>query len=370
VKGPSSGGKSFVVESTLKFFPKGAFYALTAMSDRALAYSNEPLQHRHLVIYEAAGMASDFTTYLIRSLLSEGCVRYETVEKTEKGLEARLIEREGPTGLIVTTTSLRLHPENETRMLSITITDTREQTAAVLRALAQEDNRIEADLEPWHSLQIWLAAGPAEVAIPFADQLAELVPPVAVRLRRDFKTVLMLIRAHALLHQASRLKDEKGRVVATIEDYAVVRSLVAALVAEGVDVTVKPEIREVVGATARLLTEGLGEVRQTNLMGVLELDKSAISRRVAGALSGGFLKNLEDRKGRPARLVIGDPLPINREVLPLLDQLTGADRLHGCAVDLGDTAPPPPPAEIQRIDLVEAPQEALPEAPQWKMRIA
>src|SRR5262249_7203906 len=50
VKGPSSGGKSFVVESTLKFFPPEAFYALTAMSDRALAYSNEPLRHRHLVI--------------------------------------------------------------------------------------------------------------------------------------------------------------------------------------------------------------------------------------------------------------------------------------------------------------------------------
>ena len=50
----------------------------------------------------------------------------------------RLIEREGPTGLIVTTTSLRLHPENETRMLSLTITDTRDQTAAVFRALAQE----------------------------------------------------------------------------------------------------------------------------------------------------------------------------------------------------------------------------------------
>jgi hypothetical protein len=42
------------------------------MSDRALAYSSEALRHRHLVIYEAAGMASDFATYLIRSLPSEG----------------------------------------------------------------------------------------------------------------------------------------------------------------------------------------------------------------------------------------------------------------------------------------------------------
>jgi hypothetical protein len=43
--------------------------------------------------------------------------------------------------------------------------------------------------------------GSVKVVIPFAKRLADLVPPVAIRLRRDFKTVLMLIRAHALLHQ-------------------------------------------------------------------------------------------------------------------------------------------------------------------------
>jgi hypothetical protein len=204
------------------------------MSDRALAYSREPLKHRHLVIYEAAGMASDFATYLIRSLLSEGRVRYETVEKTKEGLVPRLIEREGPTGLIVTTTNLRLHPENETRMLSLTITDTCEQTAAVFRALAQEAHRDEIDLTRWQALQTWIATGPRRVSIPFADRLAELVPPVAVRLRRDFKTVLMLIRANAMLHQASRRRDEDGRFIAQIQDYVVVRELIADLVAVGV----------------------------------------------------------------------------------------------------------------------------------------
>ena len=157
------------------------------------------------------------------------------------------------------------------------------------------------------------------------------MPPVAVRLRRDFKTVLMLIRAHALLHQASRLKDEQGRIIATLEDYAAVRELVADLVAEGVEATVKPEIREVVEATARLIVEGQEEVRQKDLAAALKLDKSAISRRVAGAIDGGFLKNLEERKGRPARLVLGDPLPADREVLPLPESARGnrtVARLH------------------------------------------
>jgi hypothetical protein len=148
VKGPSSGGKSYLTESVLKFFPPSAFYALTAMSDRSLAYSTEPLKHRHLVIYEAAGMAGDFATYLIRSLLSEGRLRYETVEKTKDGLIPKLIEREGPTGLLVTTTALRLHPENETRMLSLTVTDTMEQTAHIFQALAGGSGE-DGDLTQW-----------------------------------------------------------------------------------------------------------------------------------------------------------------------------------------------------------------------------
>jgi hypothetical protein len=342
VKGPSSGGKSFVVERTLKFFPPTAFYPLTAMSDRALAYSNEPLQHRHLVIYEAAGMASEFATYLIRSLLSEGRLRYETVEKTKDGLVPRVIEREGPTRLIATTTSLRLHPENETRMLSLTITDTHDQTAAVFRALANEDIHADADLKQWHALQTWLSLAGTKVVIPFADDLARQVPPVAVRLRRDFKTVLMLIRAHALLHQASRPKDEEGRIIAAPDDYAAVRALVADLIAEGVEATVKPEIREVVETAARLIAAGREELRQADLKLAVNLDKSALSRRVAGAIDGGYLKNLEERKRRPARLVLGDPLPADRDLLPKADLLIRKERLHGCTVDPGDKPPPTP----------------------------
>jgi hypothetical protein len=333
VKGPSSGGKSFTVESVLRFFPCEAFYALTAMSDRALAYSTEPLKHRHLVIYEAAGMASDFATYLIRSLLSEGRLRYETVEKTRDGLVPKLIEREGPTGLIVTTTSVRLHPENETRMLSLTVSDTREQTAAVFRALANGGTH-DVDLSQWRALQTWLATSNCQVDIPFAARLAEMVSPVAIRLRRDLKTVFTLIRAHALLHQASRRKDAGGRLVAEVSDYAAVRELVAELVAEGAEVAIKPEVRETVQAVATLLADGANEVKHSDIKRALRLDKSVVSRRVTAAVDAGFLRNLEDRKGRPARLVIGDPLPEEVELLPQ------PQRLHGCTVDEVDKPAP------------------------------
>ncbi len=204
-----------------------------------------------LVLYEAAGMSSDFASYLVRSLLSEGRLRYETVEKTSEGLRPRVIEREGPTGLIATTTALRLHSENETRLLSLTVSDTREQTSAVLAALAAEDSPA-IDLSRWHAFQRWLELSRCDVAIPYARKLANAVPPVAVRLRRDFGAVLGLIRAHALIHQADRARDAEGRIVASLEDYAVVRDLVEEILAETVEATVKPEIRETVEAVRKL----------------------------------------------------------------------------------------------------------------------
>lgn len=321
VKGPSAGGKSFLVETVLAFLPDSAYYAMTGMSDRALAYSQEPLEHRMLVIYEAAGMTGEFATYLLRSLLSEGAVRYETVEKTKEGVRARLIERPGPTGLIVTTTQVRLHPENETRLLSIPVTDTPEQTKSVMLAVAGDD-RPTPDLLPWIGLQEMIAGGERRVVIPFAKGLAELVPPAAVRLRRDFAAVLGLVKAHALLHGASRSRDEHGRIVATIEDYAVVNKLASKLVSDGIGVTVRPETRATVAAVVRLADDHSDGVPQSALVRELRIDRSAVSRRVRVAIDGGYLRNLEERKGRPHRLIVGDPLPDDLEILPSPETLS------------------------------------------------
>jgi hypothetical protein len=317
LKGPSSGGKSYVVERVLSFFPKSAYYALSAMSERALAYSEEPLSHRFLVIYEAPGMSGEFQTYLIRSLLSEGRIRYETVMKTSEGVKPHLIERKGPTGLIVTTTALRLHSENETRLLSLTVTDTQDQTRDVLAALAEESAGGGPDLERWQALQTWIERAEHRVTIPYSKVLACLVPPIAVRLRRDFKAVLNLIRAHALLHQATRERDEEDRIIATIEDYGAVRELVADLVSEGIEATVPATVRETVEAVKRLREDSNGEpVTVTDITKELKLDRSAVSRRVRNAKDRSYLRDLEENQRKPSRLVLGDDLAEDLQILP------------------------------------------------------
>jgi hypothetical protein len=335
VKGPSAGGKSFVVEQVLRLFPPSAYYALSAMSERALAYDTEPVAHRMLVLYEAAGISGEIASYLMRSLLSEGRINYVTVVRTKSGFEHKHISREGPTGLITTTTAVSLHPENETRLLSLTVTDSPAQTRAVM--LAQVQGRGPArDRSAWHQLQSWLADRPLDVVVPYAAPLAEAIPPVTVRLRRDFPTLVTLIGAHALLHQLRRERDMDGAVLANFEDYATVRRLVSDLFADAAERAVPATVRETVGAVRELtdtgdpLGEGAPVVKVATRLGV---DKSTALRRSRVAIARGYLRNLEVRRGQPARLVLGEPLPEDSVLLPRTADL---ERLHGCGSDDGD----------------------------------
>jgi hypothetical protein len=72
------------------------------------------------------------------------------------------------------------------------------------------------DLTPWHALQEYLATGKTEVTIPYAPVLADSVPPVALRLRRDFRSLLALIRTPRALSDLPTLVTESLRVLAIV----------------------------------------------------------------------------------------------------------------------------------------------------------
>ena len=135
VKGKSSSGKSLTVQRVLALHPEAAYYDLTAMSEKALVYSDVDLRHRFLVLFEAQG--GEDAAYLIRSLLTEGEIRYLTTVKEKDQLISKEIVQPGPTGLITTTTRFRGIEDNETRMWSLYVRDNLERTLDVLDAAAQ-----------------------------------------------------------------------------------------------------------------------------------------------------------------------------------------------------------------------------------------
>src|SRR5262249_34146625 len=136
-KGESSAGKSALDETIRRFFRKDeAYYFWSAISSKTLFYTEKDFKHKMLVIAEANG--SEAASYTIRTLLSENRLTYEVVERDETTGRSgtRQIEKEGPTGFLTTTTLPRLHPENETRLITLAIDESEKQTRAIMKSIA------------------------------------------------------------------------------------------------------------------------------------------------------------------------------------------------------------------------------------------
>jgi hypothetical protein len=345
VKGTSAVGKSEIRKRILEFFPPEDVVSFTSLSEKSLLYHEGDFTHKILSMGEAVETdQQNFQNYLLRELISEGCLRHNTVRKIGNEIVAATIEKRGPVTFLVTTTKNKLHPENETRMLSIEMDDSENQTRRVLDKVAQivgMGDTASVDYKPWQEFQRWLATGERRVVVPFAGAISDLIPKVAVRLRRDFPQVLCAIKAHALLHRDRRDRDEAGRIVADIErDYAIVRELTNAIVAEGSGVAVNKAMAETIDAVTKA-TIGMTEAEGVSALEIghlLKLDKSAAWRRLSAARSEGFIVNLEQRKGMPGKYrATGHKVePVN--ILPTVTDLT--DHFSSLAVSPPKTAEP------------------------------
>jgi len=320
--GASAAGKNFTVASVLALFPEDAYYLAHGQSPLAVMYSEESFCHRVLVVAEASAFHEEgIGISLLRGLAWDNELNYDTVID---GKPVHL-HKDGPTGLITTGTR-DLEPELATRLWSVPIPDDPAHTRQVLRSIALQaaGKRTDPATTPaaFVAAQRWLAsAGVREVVVPFAPQLAALVPAYEVRLRRDFTQLVTMIQTHAMLHQRRRQLDA-GRVVATFDDYEAVREIVEPMFAMTLSPGLSREMRETVHAVEALVTRpGTPTVTVTEVAAQLKLSDTATWRRVKKALTKRFLVNDESRKGQPAKLRVGTALPVEGRLLPSASDL-------------------------------------------------
>jgi hypothetical protein len=134
--------------------------------------------------------------------------------------------------------------------------------------------------------------------------LAKLIAARSVRLRRDFAQVLLAIKTHALLHRHHRDTDDRGQIIADINrDYRHVAELIADTVSEASGVSIKKEVQETINAvkieTANLAPDDGATAFQISKL--LKLDKASAWRRLKVAYAGGYVHNVETRRGQPGR---------------------------------------------------------------------
>ena len=329
IKGTSAGGKSQIRKRLLEFFPPESVISFTSLSEKSLIYHDGDFCHKILSMGEAtATEEQDFQDYLLRSLMSDGCLRHATVQRIGNANVPITIEKKGPVAFLVTTTKSKMHPENETRMLSLEIDDSAEQTRKVLTKVAQIEGLNQpasrADVGPWQDYQRWLEQGERRVVVPFADTMVDLIPPASVRLRRDAGQVIRAIKAHALLHRQHRAKDTDGQIIADIEhDYRTVRELMIGILAAGSGVAVPKATTETIEAV-RAATAGMAETEGASAQDIaskLGLDKSAAWRRLTAARQDGFVANLEQRKGMPGKYRATSETITEKAILPTCEEV-------------------------------------------------
>ena len=286
IQGPPSTGKSHLLETVKSILPSESYVFRSSLSPKVLAYTTENLAHRAIILAEAVSLVTgDEAGYLVRTLLSEGRIVHETVEKTATGLKAVKLEREGPTALFATTTRHKLEDQLISRVWVLESKADAMYLNAALNAVAFGVTRAPHADDIRRALTWLYHHGNPKVRIPnsLLQAIRSIFPGRDPTELRVFKRLLASIRASAFLHQLQRPVDADGNVLATEDDYCIARRALAASF-ETATGDLTPRQREVWGVVHRLGAVTLGEVaREAGL-------KKPYTRKVLKALmDAGFV---------------------------------------------------------------------------------
>ncbi len=325
--GLTSAGKSFTLRVILGLLPPEAYHVIDAGSPRVLIYDDADLQHRVLIFGEADSLPAgedNPAASAIRNLLQDHSMHYNVTEKdAETGnYTVRKIYKPGPTVLITTSTK-PLGDQLNSRLYTLECSDTAEQIAAALGAQARlelgEINNSPND--QMVAFQAYLQVKtPWKVIVPFARVLAEAMGKMkaAPRILRDYARLISLIKVVAILRHHNRQTDDSGHIVAQLEDYEIIRSLIGEMYIESTT-GAAANIRQLVEAV-RELQQAKAEdevITNTALSKRLDIGIKQVTRRAKKAMRQGWLVNKEQRKSYPADYAIGEPMP-PADGLPLL----------------------------------------------------
>jgi len=261
----SGAGKTTVQDAVCDFVPEENLVKYTRITGQALFYKEEEaLVHKVLAIEEEGGAES--ASYAIRNLQSSqtltiGATRTDPVSGRHV-TDSYTVK--GPVFIMLTTTNPEaLDYETRNRFLEVTVNETHEQTKRILKAQRDEDTldgllrgALRDKLMRLHQNAQRLLR-PLKVLNPFADKLT--YPAHGLKMRREQKKYLTLLKAMALLHQHQRPVKSASKDGVTIEyveiakeDLERVNAIAGKALARGLDELTTPgrslfnEIRSIV----------------------------------------------------------------------------------------------------------------------------
>jgi DNA primase catalytic core len=264
IQSTSAAGKSTLMEAVLSMFPEEERVQYSAMTGQSLYYLGETdLKHRILAIVEEEG--AEKASYALKLLQSEGELTIASTGKDPQSgrMETQEYHVEGPVMIFLTTTAIDIDEELQNRCLTLTVDESREQTARI-HTLQRQARTLEGLHQRKHRRRMLALLRnaqrllePVDVVNPWADRLTFTAE--RTRTRRDHEKYLTLIDAIALLHQHQRerqtlkaetLKAENGNhesaqyITVTLDDIALANRLAPELLGRSLD-ELPPQTRRV-----------------------------------------------------------------------------------------------------------------------------
>lgn len=326
VMGASSAGKSYVIRQTVRLFPDEAIYQAHRITPRALEHMLPgSLVHRFVVAGERSRLQDDTAaeaTRALREMISDGKLTLAIADRNTVGnFETRNIVQDGPIAYIECTTLgiSQINDEDRTRFILLSTDEGQEQTSAIVDQMAtaaatpQNCDTPDSIIALHHTAQRLLY--PHNVVVPFAKSLTSILPKERLEVRRTFGHLLSFVRSVALLHQYQRQRCEQGQIIATLDDYNVVRLYLSGPLARSLGCELTPG--------AKNLLETIGEIKQftiPDMVGRTNLSYNTVRGRIKELQNAGQIIKLQESKGQVAAAyaVVDDPPPLNGLILPNL----------------------------------------------------
>jgi DNA primase len=221
IQGASGSGKTRLLEVISELMPEEKVRRYTRVTDGSFYNQGEYFFTNKLLCFEDIDGLKEEALLAVRELQSNEILITSTSFKDENG-SIRGGERvvRGPIASISCTTRAEVYEDNISRCFVVAVDESREQTLKVIQYQNEKsagliDSRKEKEVKTFLQNCMRLLQG-LEVINPYANRIH--LPKEAHKIRRLNELYQSFVRQITLLHQYQRKRDERGRVISTIED--------------------------------------------------------------------------------------------------------------------------------------------------------
>jgi len=221
IQGASGSGKTRLLQVISELMPEEKVRRYTRVTDGSFYNQGEYYFKGKLLCFEDIDGLKEDALLAVRELQSNEILITSTSFKDENG-SIRGGERvvRGPIASISCTTRAEVYEDNISRCFVVAVDESREQTLKVIqyqneKSAGQIDGRKEKEVRTFLQNCMRLLQ-PLEVINPYANRIH--LPKEAHKIRRLNELYQSFVRQITLLHQYQRRRDERGRVISSIED--------------------------------------------------------------------------------------------------------------------------------------------------------